>query len=157
MTETLKVKIKKLATGVSTPKKAHSADAGFDLTATSKKLANGGYVEYGTSIAIQLPKNHVGLLFPRSSISKINMTMCNSVGVLDENYTGEVTFRFKPSSAGKGMYEIGDRIGQIVIIPYPKIEFEVVDELNETERGTGGYGSTGLGKIIEDAKITKEE
>ena len=95
------------------------------------------------------------MLFPRSSICKQNQYLTNSVGVLDSNYRGEVKFKFK---FGIGLdtlnkefhpiipynfYEVGDRIGQLIIMPYPNIEFEEVDELTSTNRGEGGFGSTG--------------
>jgi dUTP pyrophosphatase len=152
MKENLKVNIKKLSEDAIIPKKAHPQDAGFDITSVSKsykKCPSSGeimYVEYGTGLAFELPKNHVGLLFPRSSISKTSLSLCNSVGVLDENYTGEVAFRFKVKDARFSelpTYEIGERIGQIIIMPYPKIEFNEVEELSETDRGNGGFGSSG--------------
>lgn len=139
----MKVKVKKLVEDVELPKKAHSTDAGFDLVATSVKLNPAGFTEYGTSLAIEIPENHVGYLFPRSSISKINMSLANSVGVIDHGYLGEIKFRFKPSTTGRNVYSVGDRIGQLIIMPYPEIEFEESDELGETERGTEGFGSSG--------------
>lgn len=141
--EYMKVKIKKLNEDVLIPTKANPGDAGFDLVATSRKLDRKGFIEFGTSLAFEIPEGHVGLIFPRSSISKYNEQLCNSVGVIDSSYRGEVSFRFKPSTAGKDTYQVGDKIGQLIIIPYPEIEFEEVDELGDTQRGEGGYGSSG--------------
>lgn len=138
----MKVKIKKLGPEGVIPKKAHESDAGFDLTATSRRMDKSGFIEFGTSLSFAIPEGHVGLIFPRSSISKINMCLSNSVGVVDSHYRGEVRFRFKPSNAGNGIYEVGDRVGQLIIMPYPEIEFEEVEELDETDRGEGGFGSS---------------
>ena len=109
-----------------------------------------GNVVYGTGLAFEIPEGYVGLLFPRSSNAKKDLLLSNSVGVLDSGYRGEVTFKFKPCEVFEKpdltypeKYEVGDRIGQLIIIPYPHIEFEVVEELSDTDRGAGGYGSTG--------------
>jgi len=138
----MKVQVKKLSPEAKIPQKAHKSDAGMDLTAISKRIDKLGFVEYGTGLAVAIPENHVGLIFPRSSISKINMSLTNSVGVIDSGYQGEIRFRFKPSGAGAGMYEVGDRVGQLIIMPYPEIQFEETDEFKETERGEGGFGSS---------------
>lgn len=138
----MKIKIEKIVPEVEIPKYASNGDAGMDLIATSEKQ-EGGYVEYGTSLKMEIPEGYMGLIFPRSSISKKNMQLCNAVGVIDSSYRGEIKCRFKPSSSGKGKYSIGDKVAQLVILPYPKVEFDVVESLDETERGDGGFGSTG--------------
>lgn len=125
------------------PKYAKDGDAGLDLTAVSARLDDDGNIVYGTGLAFEIPKGYVGLIFPRSSISRTNLILSNSVGVLDSGYRGEVTFKFKQVPRHGDAYLRGERIGQIVIIPYPQIEFVVTEELSETERGTGGYGSSG--------------
>lgn len=152
----MKVKIKKLNENAIIPSYAKEGDAGLDLTAIwgqSEEL----YTEYGTGLAIEIPKGYVGLIFPRSSISNKANILSNSVGVIDSNYRGEIKFRFKVDfsiiqdmySRGKDpdkekiVYSVGDKIGQLIIIPYPEIEFEEVDELSSTERGDKGFGSTG--------------
>jgi len=141
----VKIKIKKLHPSAKIPKYATKGDAGLDLTATNYSYnVLHGFHEYGTGLAFEIPEGYVGLLFARSSISKKDLSLCNAVGVLDSGYRGEVSFRFKGKDAySNNKYSIGDRIGQIIIIPYPQIEFEEVKELNETNRGSGGYGSTG--------------
>lgn len=139
----MQVKIKKLNENAVVPQYANPGDAGLDLIAVTKKLTREGFLEFGTGLSFAIPEDHVGLLFPRSSISKKNMSLCNAVGVLDSGYRGEVTFRFKAATSGKGAYDIGDKIGQIVVMPYPKVEFLEVEELDETVRGESGYGSTG--------------
>lgn len=152
----MKVKIKKLSENAVVPKKAHSTDAGFDLVATSYNLDDEGNDVYGTGLAFEIPEGYVGLLFPRSSNAKKNMILSNSVGVIDSGYRGEVMFKFKPIPdmrrnmfsakllfTNGRFYNVGDRIGQMVIIPYPEIEFVESDDLSESDRGEGGYGSTG--------------
>jgi dUTP pyrophosphatase len=144
----MKVNIKKLTPEATTPTYAKEGDAGMDLTATSVKETD-MYVEYGTGLAFELPKGFVGLLFQRSSVSKYHLSLANAVGVLDSGYRGEVSFRFKKTPNHTPLeyskrYEIGDKIGQIMIIPYPKVEFTVTEQLLDSERGTGSYGSSGV-------------
>lgn len=146
----LQVKVKKLSPNAVMPKQADSGSAGMDLVATSMKAVldkdtSITYLSYGTSLAFEIPEGYVGLLFPRSSISnQTNLTLANSVGVIDSSYRGEVSFRFRSVPGGVNRnYKIGDRIGQLVIIPYPKVIMVESEELSETERGTGGYGSSG--------------
>lgn len=141
----MKLKIKKLTELAAVPSYAKEGDACVDLTATSIDLSNPNYIEYGTGLAIELPENHVALIYPRSSISNTDLSLANSVGVIDSSYRGEIKFRFKSLSEDyhPTFYRVGDRIGQMMVIPYPKMEFEVVDTLSETERGQGGYGSSG--------------
>ena len=136
----IKIKIKKLNENAIVPSYAHSGDAGMDVVAVSKRITD-KFVEYGTGLSFEVPEGHVMLIFPRSSISKKDLILANSVGVLDSGYRGELLVRFQ--SIGDEHYEIGDRIAQIMILPYPKIEFDEVDELSETVRGDGGFGSSG--------------
>jgi dUTP pyrophosphatase len=143
----LPVKIKKLNDKAVVPHYSTEGSAGLDFTAVSEKIVVEGaitYVEYGTGLAMSIPKGFVGLIFPRSSISSsTSMVLANSVGVIDSDYTGEIKFRFKNIGMGLNKkYKVGDRIGQIVVIPYPKVSFQEVDDLDETKRGSGGFGST---------------
>lgn len=138
----LPIKIKKLDPKAVIPQYAKEGDAGMDLTAISRKLTPKGFLEMGTGLAISIPDGYVGLIFPRSSISNKCMTLANSVGVVDAKFRGEITFRFKTSNGGKGAYEVGDRVGQLIVMPYPKVQFAEVEELDETDRGDGGFGST---------------
>lgn len=141
----MKVRIKKLSPEAVIPTYSYNQDACFDLTAISINTIQThdyGYLEYGTGLVIEVPDDHVGLIFPRSSISKQGLILSNSVGVIDPGYLGEIKFRFK-YIAGSSYYEVGERIGQMMIIPRPKVEFELVDDMNESERGDGGFGSTG--------------
>ena len=147
------IKIKKLNENAVIPKYAKSGDAGMDLTAISREYDEFGNVSYGTGLVFEIPDGYVGLLFPRSSNCKQDLVLSNSVGVIDSGYRGEVFFKFKPGlTFSKNIpakyydtehhYEIGDRVGQIIILPYPQINFIEADKLSETERNTGGFGST---------------
>jgi len=141
----MKVKIKKLTSHAIIPHYAKEGDAGMDLTAIDYcHNRDYDYHEYGTGLAIEIPVGYVGLVFPRSSISKTPHHLCNAVAVFDSGYRGEVKLRFKTEEGREHEeYMVGDRIGQLIIIPYPKIEFEEVSELSDSERGEGGFGSTG--------------
>ena len=136
------VKIKKIHPNAVLPSYAKQGDAGMDLTAIGIKEAwpPGPYITYHTGLAIEIPKGYVGLLFPRSSIYKTSQALTNSVGVIDSGYRGEIMMKF---TRGANHYCIGDRIGQIIILPYPEIQFEEVNHLSDTQRGGGGFGSTG--------------
>ena len=136
----LKIKVKKIHADAVVPKYAYEGDAGMDIYSVSKEVTE-DYIEYRTGICIEIPEGHVCLIFPRSSISKKDLSLCNSVGVLDSGYRGEIKFRFLKH--GEKVYSVGERVGQIIILPYPKIEVEEVNELSETARGDGGFGSTG--------------
>ena len=142
----MKVNVKKLDSSAALPTYSKHGDAGMDLTATSKSYDEHGNVVYGTSLAFEIPAGFVGLLFPRSSNTKKDLILGNSVGVIDSGYRVEVVFKFKAALKEnhrmKNLYNVGDRIGQIIIMPYPQIEFNLVDELSTTDRGIGGFGST---------------
>lgn len=145
----MKVNVKKLDSNAVLPTYAKHGDAGMDLTATSKSYDEHGNVCYGTSLAFEIPNGFVGLLFPRSSNTKKDLILGNSVGVIDSGYRGEVMFKFRPVMPlerdiefGPREHNVGDRIGQIIIMPYPQVEFNLVDELSSSDRGVGGFGST---------------
>lgn len=138
----MKIKIKKLHKDAVIPSYAKPGDAGMDLTAVSATNDDGKHITYKTGLSIEIPTGHVGLLFPRSSVYKTNMSLSNSVGVIDSGYRGEIMLKYSFSQDSK-IYSIGDRVGQIIILPYPQIEFEETQTLSSSERGAGGYGSTG--------------
>ena len=135
----MKVKIKKLHPNAVIPNYAKPGDAGMDLTAIGIEKS-GRHITYHTGLAMEIPKGYVGLLFPRSSVYKTNQILSNCVGVIDSGYRGEIMLKYTLSSE---QYHIGDRIGQIILMSYPLIEFEETDNLSSTDRGEGGYGSTG--------------
>ena len=166
--EVLKVRVKKLVPEAQIPKYAHYGDAGMDVVATSMNITD-DYIEYGTGLAFEVPKRYVMLIFPRSSNSKQDLLLCNSVGVLDSTYRGELKVRYKRTYrivdiqedcrtlcqlngdlVAEGFefnackqYNTGDRVCQIMIIPYPEVTMEEAEELSDTDRGAGGFGSTG--------------
>lgn len=141
----MKVKIKKLHPNAVIPKYAKDGDAGMDLIAVSKEDLNPLQIKYGTGLAMQIPEGFVGLVFPRSSIMKAGLSLSNAVGVIDSGYRGELMAVFNKKVAPHAKnYEVGDRIAQIIILPYPYIAFEETNELSDTDRGSGGFGSTGL-------------
>ena len=137
----MKVRIKRLHPDAVIPKYAKAGDAGMDLTAVEMGR-EWNIVTYKTGLAIEIPEGHVGLLFPRSSVYKTSMVLSNCVGVIDSGYRGEIMLKFRSTESNKA-YEVGDRVGQLIILPYPQVEFEEVENLSSTDRGSGGYGSTG--------------
>lgn len=165
----MKVKVKKVRESAFLPTKAHATDAGYDLYADSVGYDEDGNTVYGTGIAMEIPKGYVGLVFPRSSNAKKDLLLSNSVGVIDSGYRGEIMAKFKPTIQVphplqyfwqryiKGRdsldvkidvvhneeYLLGERIAQLIIIPYPEVEFEWANELSDSDRGVGGYGSSG--------------
>ena len=140
----MRVRIKKLHPAAVIPRYAKNSDAGLDLVAVSEKRNTEERCwEYGTGLAIEIPEGYVGLIFPRSSICKQDLLLTNHVGVIDSGYRGEIRFKFKELEHSGQRYYKNDKIGQLIIVPYPQITFEEVNELSTTERGTGGFGSTG--------------
>jgi dUTP pyrophosphatase len=140
----MQVKIKRLNNEAIIPTQGTIGSAGFDLTAISMNIVENedyGYIEYGTGLAVAIPDHHAGLIFPRSSISNTGLILSNAVGVIDSDYRGELKFRFK-YIAGTKYYNIGDRVGQLVITKLPSVVFKEVEELNSTERSDKGFGST---------------
>lgn len=149
--KTIELKFKKLNDKAKDPIFSTNGAAGCDIFCTEFRSSL-NYIEYNTSIAFEIPEGYVGLLFPRSSITKTDLMLANAVGVIDSDYRGEVTGRFKivknynPGFFYNGhneTYKEGDRILQLVLVEIPKVTLKEVDELSTTERGTGGYGSTG--------------
>ena len=140
----MKIHFKKLSPQAQKPKFGKPGDAGADLVATSVDTHRDDQIVYGTGLAVEIPEGMVGLIFPRSSVRNYDLSMSNSVGVIDSGYRGEimVTFNLKNPLPGN-IYIIGDRIAQLVIMPVPLIQYKEVDELSETERNTSGHGSTG--------------
>ena len=143
----MKVKIKKLSENAVIPTYAKEGDAGMDVVATRIINETLDSITYGTDIALEIPEGFVGLVFPRSSIRKTHLHLSNSVGVIDSGYRGEVQATFKKiqgiSNNALDNYKVGDRIFQLMVIPHPTIQFIEVNELSNTERGEGGFGSTG--------------
>lgn len=141
----MNIKIKKLHENAVIPSYAKDGDCGLDLTAiniSTVDKGNYGYVEYDTGISVEIPEGYVGLVYPRSSISNSGLILTNSVGVIDQNYRGSIKCRFK-AIPNTSIYSVGDRVAQLIIQPMIKVQFELVEELSETNRGDLGFGSTG--------------
>lgn len=144
----VEVKIKKLVSEAVIPTYSTEGDAAMDLTAISRVIDTFGNKVYGTGLAMEIPNGFVGLVFPRSSVSKYNLNLTNCVGIIDAGYRGEIMCKFKKALENQfhlngNEYVVGDRIAQIMIIPRPEISFIEVDDLSDSERGVGGFGSTG--------------
>lgn len=156
------IKVKKLTTNAKLPEQKTPGAAGFDLYATELDLSRiqDFQVLYRTGIAIEIPEGWVGLIFPRSSIRDTLLSLSNAVGVIDSDYRGEITFTFNyagtldmvggsakrlklPKKFLNKIYQPGDRIGQLVVMPSYPVYYEEVTELSQTDRGTKGHGSTG--------------
>jgi dUTP pyrophosphatase len=137
------VKFKKLHPAAVAPKQAHPGDAGFDLTVTSVKRLDSRRYEYGFGIAVEIPEGYEGEIRPRSSVHKKFTLLSNAPGTIDAGYRGEVKAVFYHIPLLSKPYAVGDRACQMLIKPVPEVRYIEAEELTETERGTGGYGSTG--------------
>ena len=153
----MKIKVKKLHPDAVLPASANQSDAGFDLVAIDDGEIKETYIQYRTGIAIEPPPGYHTEIFPRSSLSKTDLMLANSIGLIDEGYRGEVLVRFKvippvvenlndwytPVRFVPKRFKKGDRIAQLVlrITEYPVYEW--AEELSDTQRGDGGFGSTG--------------
>ena len=138
----MEIKVKKLTPKAEIPQYAHIGDAALDVKAVSRNITD-KYIEYGTGLSFEIPQGYVMLIFPRSSISNQDLSLANCVGVLDSTYRGELKLRFRVILNAQDIYEVGDKVGQILVIPYPVLSFKETDELSTTDRGSGGFGSTG--------------
>jgi dUTP pyrophosphatase len=161
----MKMKIKKLSPEAVLPARAKEGDAGYDVIAIADGVwsKDKTYIEYSTGLSVELPIGYHVELFPRSSISKTDLLLANSIGLVDNGYRGELLLRFKyvhrhtdlptgeiPMSAAIDhvmaepiLYKKGDKIGQIVVRKTYELPVEEVSELSDSDRGTGGFGSTG--------------
>lgn len=138
----LEIKFKKLHREAKTPTQGTPGSAGWDLYAAEGHMEVHSTV-FDTGIAIELPKGYVGLVVPRSSIYKVNHRLVNSVGVIDSDYRGTIKAMFDNTGYSDKIYGLGDRICQLIVIPYPEVNFVETDNLTDTARGQGGFGSTG--------------
>lgn len=182
----MNIRFKKVNDKAVTPFRKHQWDAGVDLTAISVEYdEEDDVLVYDTGIAVEIPPGYVGLIAPRSSIASMDLTLSNSLGIIDADYRGTIKAKFRVNSQydaadikdpefqdalnnGKfmifdytdvndpdnlekreywelaGIYKPGDRVCQLIIVPIPPTTYIEVEELSKTERGEGGYGSTGL-------------
>lgn len=155
----MELKIKKLSDKAIMPIRAHNSDAGLDLTTTSitSEINECGQfiLVYHSDIAVEIPDGYVGLLFPRSSIAKKSIQFTNAVGVIDSGYRGEIMAKVRNTSGDSipAVYKVGEKFAQLVIVPYVSdITISEVSELQESDRGTGGYGSSDTKEDISAAK-----
>ena len=162
----MKIKIKKLVEEAKLPYKKHDDDFCYDLYATSVEEVSPGVLRYHTGLAMQIVRDwekFIGFdeadswkmdfrksplllsvdIRPRSSVYKTGLVLCNAEPTVDEGYTGEIQLTFYHVMKDLKPYETGDRIAQMKIGFTVPCEFEVVEELQEKERGDGGFGSTG--------------
>lgn len=146
----MKVNIKKLNEGAVIPTRGSEYAAGYDLYAYIPKqyqtIPAGQTRLIGTGLAMEIPEGYVGLVYARSGMAtKRGLRPANCVGVIDSDYRGEIMVALYNDNSVAEEIHIGDRIAQIVIAPYLSVEFEETETLNETNRGDGGFGSTGSG------------
>jgi dUTP pyrophosphatase len=143
LTDTLEVRL--LHPDAVPPARTRSGDAGYDLRATERvSIPQEGHRLVGTGIAIALPEGVAGLVTPRSGLAiEHGLTLLNAPGLIDPNYRGEIKVIIHNTSERRYTVEIGDRVAQLLLVPYWAPELEVVDELPRTERGGDGFGSSG--------------
>lgn len=141
----MEIKIKKLYEDSQIPTRGSEYAAGYDLYAhEGATIKPHETAKVGTGVAIQPPKDTFGAVFARSGLAtKQGLRPANCVGVCDYDYTGEYIVALHNDSNEERVIEKGERIGQVVFIPYVNVTFVEVDELDATERGAGGFGSTG--------------
>lgn len=128
---------------------AKAGDAGIDLSVIEfVALAPFGEQNYkkllGTGISVKIPEGHFGLIVPRSSMSKKGIMLANTCGIIDSGYTGELMLYVQNMTKDVNYINPGDRIAQMIIVPFTSVVLHSVDKLPETDRGTGGFGSTGV-------------
>lgn len=139
----MNVRFKRLHPEAQIPAYAKPGDAGADITAVSEEVFTDRVV-YKTGLAVEIPEGYLGLLLPRSSNVKKDLILGNSLGLIDAGYRGELSFIYKKTRPDAVTYGVGQRVGQLVILPFPQINYVEAEELSTTERGEGGYGSTGI-------------
>ena len=140
----LNIKIKKLNKNVELPKQSTTGAAGMDFYLPQPvRLTPNRSKKVPLGVAVEIPEGYVMLLIPRSSTWKTPLRMPNSVGVIDSDYRGEVCALLRNTSNFTVTADIGERLVQGVIVPVPEVQIQEVEELGETSRGAGGFGSTG--------------
>jgi dUTP pyrophosphatase len=141
----MKINIKKVNEDAIIPTKGSDYAAGYDLYATKDEVIfPHNTTKVSTGLAIEIPEGYFGGIFARSGLaSKKRVRPANCVGVIDSDYRGEIIVLLHNDSERHQFISKGDRIAQLIVLPYFSIEFEEVENLNETERGEGGFGSTG--------------
>ena len=143
----MKVKIKKLTDKAIIPTYGSLGSAGGDLYSAENSpiiIAPNQTVLIGTGLAVEIPDGYVGLVYARSGLAtKSGLAPANKVGVIDSDYRGEIKIALHNHSTEVRTVGVGERIAQMVIAPYLRVEYEEVEDLTDTTRGAGGFGSTG--------------
>ena len=139
------MKIKRLNEKAIIPKRGSSSAAGYDIYSTETISIPAGETRLiGTGLSMEIPENYFGGIFARSGLAvKEGLRPANCVAVIDADYRGEVKVPLHNDSTECREITEGERIAQLVILPFLPVEFEETDELSETDRGEGGFGSTG--------------
>lgn len=142
------LRIKKIHKNAQIPKRGSQYSAGYDLYACIDggdiTIAPHSTVKIGTGLAIAVPNGYFGAIFARSGLAtKEGLRPANCVGVADSDYRGEYIVALHNDTDTEKTVKNGDRIAQLVIMPFLDVDFEETDDLDETERGSGGFGSTG--------------
>ena len=144
----MELKIKRLTDDAVLPIRAHKGDAGIDLTCTTitQEVNECGQliIVYHTGLAMEIPEGFVGLVFPRSSIANKSLTFTNCVAVIDSGFRGELVIKMRSTTdVVPAIYKPGERFAQLVLVQIPEYTIVEAAELSETDRGEGGFGSTG--------------
>ena len=138
------INVKKLHPDATLPTYGTAGAACFDLSVVTIEGWGLSKATYGTGLSFEIPKDHVMLVFSRSGHGfKDDIRLSNCVGVIDSDYRGEVKVKLRGDGYESPHFKQGDRIAQAMILPIQQVSFALVDELSDTDRGTGGFGSTG--------------
>jgi dUTP pyrophosphatase len=143
LTDTLEIRL--LHPDAVPPARMRGGDAGYDLRATERvSIPQDGRRLVGTGVAIALPPGVAGLVTPRSGLAiEHGLTLLNAPGLIDPNYRGEIKVILHNTSERRYTVEVGDRVAQLLLVPYCAPDLEVTDELPDSERGGSGFGSSG--------------
>lgn len=151
----MEIKFKKLSETAVMPKRAHATDAGVDLTVSriTQEINECGQliIVYHSDIAVEIPEGYVGLLFARSSIANKSIVPTNCVGVIDAGYRGDIMSKMRSTTdVVPAIYKTGERFAQLVIMPLLNYDIVEAEELADSDRGEGGYGSTNTEENTEE-------
>lgn len=144
------------------PVRGTEDSAGLDIHHCGKYTVvdPGTQFDVKTDLHVEIPKNHVGLIVPRSGLGRKGIVLVNTVGVIDSDYRGEIGLTLQNNGSMPVTIAHGDRVAQMLIVPYAKVNLEPVDDvsaLSETARGTGGFGSTGMRAVVSQGEPEQEE
>lgn len=146
----MNIKIKKIKENATVPTRGSAYAAGYDLYACTEgdiQINPGETVKIGTGLCFQIPEGYFGGVFARSGLAtKQGLRPPNCVGVIDSDYRGEVIVALYNDSSETRIVSPGDRVAQMIILPFLEVNFIQANELDSTDRGCGGFGSTGISK-----------